>query len=232
MRATPGTGARYWLVWFERRGPACYLSHLDTARALQRTFARAGIELALSEGFRPKARLSLPLPLPVGAAGVRELAVTQVAQTAPAPAGALRALRAAAPVGLTPTGLVETQARPRPRARLARYRCVLRGEPTALAGAARWFASQEEVVVERVAPKGRRTLDLKRYVEDLTVQAVAGGVQVQFTVRHRSDGAARPQEVCDLLAARAGCPAVIHRLMRCAVSYEGLPGDTCAGDEE
>ena len=61
-----------------RTGPASYLSHLDTARALQRTFARAGVVLALSEGFRPKPRFSLPLPLPVGAAGLDELCVVEV----------------------------------------------------------------------------------------------------------------------------------------------------------
>ena len=68
----------WWLISFARRGPARYLSHLDTARAVQRTFARAGVPIALSHGMRPKPRLSLPLPLPVGAAGDEELAVVEV----------------------------------------------------------------------------------------------------------------------------------------------------------
>ncbi len=49
-------------------------------RVMQRTFARAGIELALSQGMRPKPRLSLPLPLPTGAAALDELAVVEVAE--------------------------------------------------------------------------------------------------------------------------------------------------------
>lgn len=227
-----GAVARHWLLWFRRCGPASYLSHLDTARALQRTFARAGVQLALSEGFRPKARLSLPLPLPVGAAGEDELAVARVTAEAPPPARALRALRAVAPDGLTPTRLVESAVRPHPRARLARYACEVRGDAGRLVEAAAWFAAQEEIVVERVAPKGRRALDVKRYVQDLAAQAVPGGACVTFTVRHRSDGAARPQEVVDLLAGRAGCAAVMHRLTRQAVSYEGLPRDIPSGGEE
>jgi radical SAM-linked protein len=222
----------HWLLWFERCGPASYVSHLDTARALQRTFARAGVDLALTEGFRPKARFSLPLPLPVGAAGLDELAVAEVTDKAPPPARALRALRAAAPSGLALLRLHVCEARPHPRALLASYSCDVRGGERALTAAAAWYATQDEVTVERVSPKGRRTLDLRRYVQDLAAQAVPGGVRLSFAVRHRSDGAARPQEVVDLLAGRAGCAPVMHRLTRTGVSYEGLPRDTVSGGEE
>jgi len=209
----PGT---YWLLWFERSGAASYVSHLDTVRALQRTFARAGVALALSGGFRPKARLSLPLPLPVGAAGLDELAVAEVA----------------APPGITPLRLRTCAMRPRPRALEARYAAEMRGDPGALVAAATWFAAQEGVTVERVTPKGRRTLDLTRYVGDLVVQPVPGGAHVTFVVRHRHDGAARPQEVIDLLAGRAGCASVAHHLTRVRVSYQGLPRDASSGGEE
>lgn len=222
----------HWLLWFERSGAASYLSHLDTARALLRTFARAGVPVALSEGFRPKARFSLPLPLPVGAAGCEELAVVEVTDEAPPPARALRALRAAAPEHITPFSLRVCASRPHPRAVLARYSCEVRGDAAALAAAATWFAAQDEVMVQRVSPKGRRTIDLKRYVPDLAALAVPGGASVRFAVRHRSDGAARPQEVVDLLASRAGCEPVVHRLTRVSVSYEGLPRDEGSGGEE
>jgi len=225
----PGT---YWLLWFERSGAASYVSHLDTVRALQRTFARAGVALALSGGFRPKARLSLPLPLPVGAAGLDELAVAEVADGAPPPARALGALQAAAPPGITPLRLRTCAMRPRPRALEARYAAEMRGDPGALVAAATWFAAQEGVTVERVTPKGRRTLDLTRYVGDLVVQPVPGGAHVTFVVRHRHDGAARPQEVIDLLAGRAGCASVAHHLTRVRVSFQGLPRDASSGGEE
>lgn len=221
-------GHAHWLLWFARGGPACYLSHLDMARALQRTFARAGIEVALSEGFRPKARFSLPLPLPVGAAALEELAVAEVPAAEPTSA-ALRALRAAAPAGIAPLRLRSCAERPHPRATLARYEGLLRGDAAAVLEAIAWFEGEEVVTVERVAPKGRRTLDLKRYVRDLAAEAVPGGASVTFAVRHRPDGAARPQEVVDLLAGRAGCAPVVHRLTRLSVSYEGLPRDEGSG---
>jgi hypothetical protein len=72
----------WYLLRFSRKDAARYLSHLDTARALQRTFARAGVPIALSRGLRPKAHLSLVLPLPVGAAGLDELAVVELSEPA------------------------------------------------------------------------------------------------------------------------------------------------------
>jgi hypothetical protein len=115
---------------------------------------------------------------------------------------------------------------------LARYACVLHGDPAALTAAASWCAAQEEVTVERVSPKGRRTLDLVKYVQDLAAHAVPGGARISFAVRYGSDGAARPQEVVDLLARRASCAPVMHRLTRTSVSYEGLPRGVVSGGEE
>jgi radical SAM-linked protein len=79
----------WWLVSFSRSGPARYLSHLDTSRVVQRTFARAGVPIALSQGMRPKPRISLPLPLPVGAAGADELATVEVPRDVDATADVL-----------------------------------------------------------------------------------------------------------------------------------------------
>lgn len=231
----------YWLLTFDRTGAARYLSHLDTARALQRTFARAGIALALTEGFRPKPRFALGLPLPVGAAGLNEVAVAQIAPKAKdegAQEGGrslrerLAALRAAAPEGLTPRALTATDRRPRPRPLRADYECDLGLDPKAAAKAVDWFAAQRSVEVERRSPKGRRTLDLKQFIIDLAATAAPGGTHVSFCVRHRADGAARPQEVADLLAARADGEPVMHRLIRTRVSYEGLPRDMERGGEE
>ena len=115
----------WWLLTFARRGPARYLSHLDTSRAMQRTFARAGVPLALTQGMRPKPRLSLPLPLPVGAAGCEELAVVELPDGVPAGADALRRLSESTRDLLThadPTGydlILERLVRDEPRVECA-----------------------------------------------------------------------------------------------------------------
>jgi radical SAM-linked protein len=219
----------HWLVRFDRHGSACYVSHLDTARALQRTFARAGIELALSEGMRPKPRLSLGLPLPVGAAAANELAVVEVAGEYTDTDAALRALRAAAPRGIEPTSVTATEVRARVLASAASYECTLAAEATAVGAALGRFAEAPQAIVERVSPKGSRHLDLKEFIEDPWCGANGDTTRLGFTVRHRQDGAARPQEFVDLVAGYVGVEAVMRALYRASVTYTGLPAQGRAG---
>jgi radical SAM-linked protein len=212
------------LLTFSRGGPASYLSHLDTARAVQRTFARAGVPIALSQGMRPKPRISLPLPLPVGAAGCEELAVVEVPGDLPEPAAALRELRAAAPPGLMPLAIaIVGEQHPRPQAVEAVYACVLEGDAGAVRAAVERYASEVSVVRERVSPKGRRTLDLREYVGSAAAEPAPGGTRISFAIRPRDDGAARPQEFIDLIAEWAGVDPVIRSLERRRVTWKGMP---------
>lgn len=211
----------WWLLTFSRRGPARYLSHLDTARVVQRTFARAGVPIALSRGMRPKPRLSLPLPLPVGAAGACELAVVEVPDGTELTTGTLKALRAASPPGFAPEEIADAGERhPRPQAREAEYACVLDGDAGAIVAAVERYNHAENAVRERVSPKGTRRLDLKEYARAVRVTPVDGGAHLGFAIRHRSDGAARPQEVVDLIAEWAEVEPVMRSLERVRVTWE------------
>jgi radical SAM-linked protein len=222
----------WWLYTFSRGGPARYLSHLDTTRAVRRTFARAGIELALSHGMRPKARLALPLPLPVGAAGLRELAVVEVAEGAPEPAAALAKLAAAAPPGFVPLGIEDAGERhPRPHPTRADYACGLRGDADALTSAVDRFACEAHIIRERFTPKGGRTLDLKEYVVDTGARRASEGVMLRFAIRHRAAGAARPKDYVDLIAEWAGVEPVMHDLERVGITWKDVPRATSAAAE-
>ncbi len=59
---------------FCKEGKAVYISHLDLMRTIQRAFNRAFLPLAYSEGFNPHAKISVILPLSVGASSVCEYA--------------------------------------------------------------------------------------------------------------------------------------------------------------
>jgi radical SAM-linked protein len=220
----------WWLVTFARDGGARYLSHLDTARAWQRTFARAGIILALSEGMRPKPRLSLGLPLPVGAAATGELLWAAVTDGDTLdPAAAMAALAAAAPEGIHPLSVRVIDGRPHPVAVLASYECDLTVTSQSLQTALDWFASLAEAPYERVSPKGRKQLDLRAFIGDLWQAPAQAGSRLGFSVRHRRDGAARPQEFVDLLATRLGVEPVMRALVRTRVAYEDLPDGEASG---
>ena len=53
-------------ILFEKTGNAVYISHLDLMRMFQRAFKRAGLNLKHTQGFSPRAMVSIALPLSVG----------------------------------------------------------------------------------------------------------------------------------------------------------------------
>ena len=53
-------------ILFEKTGNAIYISHLDLMRLFQRAFKRAGLNLKHTQGFSPRAMVSIALPLSVG----------------------------------------------------------------------------------------------------------------------------------------------------------------------
>jgi len=60
-------------VTFSKSGLLTYTSHLDLARAWERSLRRAGVGLAYSGGFNPRPKLQLAAALPLGHTGEAEL---------------------------------------------------------------------------------------------------------------------------------------------------------------
>ncbi len=67
-------------ILFEKTGSAVYISHLDLMRVFQRAFKRAGLLIRHSQGFTPRAHVSIALPLSVGAESVCELLDFELAE--------------------------------------------------------------------------------------------------------------------------------------------------------
>ena len=60
-------------VVYHKLGRLALLSHLEVARALERTVRRAQLPFAVSQGFSPHMRIAFGAALPVGVAGEREI---------------------------------------------------------------------------------------------------------------------------------------------------------------
>jgi len=56
----------HFRLWYEKTGPAAYLSQLELQAVFERAFRRAGLPMAFSAGFHPMPRLSFGKALPVG----------------------------------------------------------------------------------------------------------------------------------------------------------------------
>ncbi|MHB8054997.1 MAG: TIGR03960 family B12-binding radical SAM protein [Candidatus Aminicenantales bacterium] len=84
---------------YVKEGPIRFIGHNDLVNTIQRTFRRAGIRVAYSEGFHPKMRMSFLPPLALGMEGRAERLEFKTRIALDAAAG-LEALNAFAPEGL------------------------------------------------------------------------------------------------------------------------------------
>jgi len=71
---TDGAAERFFYrLVYSRNGPARFTSHQDSITSWERTFRRASLPLAYSQGYSPKPQLRFPPPLPVGHCGINEM---------------------------------------------------------------------------------------------------------------------------------------------------------------
>lgn len=61
-----------WRIRFAKKGTSRFLSHLETAAALERGIRQSGLTLVYSEGYHPHPRISFAAALPVGVESLAE----------------------------------------------------------------------------------------------------------------------------------------------------------------
>jgi radical SAM-linked protein len=86
-------------IRFRKQGDLRLIGHRDLVRTMERLFRRAGLRLAMSEGFHPKPRMSFPSALALGIAGVDEVMELELAEPSETDE-LLRRLAPQAPPGL------------------------------------------------------------------------------------------------------------------------------------
>lgn len=64
--------AAHFRLWYEKNGPAAYLSQLELQAVFERAFRRAKLPLSFSAGFHPMPKLSFGKALPVGVSSTAE----------------------------------------------------------------------------------------------------------------------------------------------------------------
>ena len=167
-------------------------------RCLERLFRRAGLALAMSQGFHPKPRVTFPLALAVGIEGLDEVMELELTET-PAADELLRLLSRQAPPGLVFRSLevLATGSR-KARPRSAVYQAMIPAPRRAgleerigrLWAASSWPWQR---------PRRRAMIDLRADLESLSLQA--GMLQMRLR------GARRPRRT----ARRVGRPGAGRR---------------------
>ena len=198
-------------ITFAKTAAMQYTGHLDLHKTWERTFRRARLPLAYSEGFNPHPKIQLGAALPLGFTSDCEL--VDVWLESPQDVAAARAaLEGAAPPGLHPSDLREVAARDpalQTQITAAEYRVTL---PATVSAA----ELDERVRALLAAPEIRRTRREKEYDLRPLVEALAHTASNEdrhtlvMRLAAREGATGRPEEVVEALGWPA-TTATYHR---------------------
>jgi radical SAM-linked protein len=204
---------RRFRIYFRKEGDLRFISHRDLVRTWERLFRRAGLQLALSQGFHPKPKMSFPAALAVGMVGANELMEVELEGEA-CEAEVARRMAAASVPGLTLLGVQTLAANKKTRVRALSFELEIPTERQAqVALCIDDLLARDSLISER--NDGSRPVDVRPAIEEITL--VENRLRIRLLAN--TQGGARPRAVLealgldDLLAAG-------HPLIRTGVELE------------
>lgn len=161
-------------VLFEKTGSAVWISHLDLMRVFQRSFRRAGMMLKHTQGYSPRAIVSIALPLSVGVESRCELLDIELEGEAAGlpPEEVVRRLNDALPAGVHAVKAYDDGRKLKELTHL-RAEVLLEydhGVPQGAAGAILTLFAGESVLVDKHSKKGETQVDLLPLIKSLTLR--------------------------------------------------------------
>ena len=202
-------------IKFNRGEEIKFISHLDIMRLWERALHRARIELAYSEGFNPRPRLSLAVPLAVGLTSEAELMDVFLGGTV-SPHWFTAAVSQQLPLGLEianvyqiPMSIPSVQS----RVRYAEYKVEVEKE-TGLDNIEKAISDMlalEHLPWHHLRDTGRRSYDLRDLIDDVWLVDINNYCyNIGMRLRCDNSGSGRPEQVV-LALGFSGHPQSIHR---------------------
>ena len=188
--------ARYRII-FGKTEAMRFTGHLDLHRTWERTFRRAGLPLAYSEGFNPHPKINIGAALPLGCLSRGDL-IDAWLERELEPDEVAASLRGAAPPGIeieAVTRLETTEPVLQGRIEASVYEVTLEGFPEPVEMSRRIEAMMASDHLPRV--RRGKTYDLRPLVEELGFDADRSLLRMRLTAREGAAG--RPEEVLQAL---------------------------------
>jgi radical SAM-linked protein len=204
---------------FAVAGRARFLSHLETVDTLLGALRRAGYDIALSKGMKPRPIISLALSRAVGVETLADLAdVALVGDHDPAEVA--ERLAGELPRGVSVVGVEPAEGRPAAsRVEAAAYEVEV-ADDLDWPRAVRAFEAADRCEVTRTAPgKADRRIDVRMYCSSIEHEPGLLRMEIRMT----DSGTARPDEIAKAVAGTVGETANIKRLVRTAIRLRSQP---------
>lgn len=177
---------------FEKTGNAVWISHLDLMRVFQRAFRRAGLLLKHSQGFTPRAIVSIALPLSVGVESVCELLDFELED------GGMvtpRQLNEKLPEGIRVLQVLDGARKIKELTHLKAEILMEydRGCPSGLEQALKDFYAQDQLIMEKHSRKGNTQTDLMPMLRSFSLRPVDENTMQMEVVVCAQNPALNPQ---------------------------------------
>ena len=194
---------QFFRLRFSKEADLRFISHHDLMRLFERALRRARLPVAMSQGFNPRPRISLPASLSVGISGHSEVLDFELAEWV-RPDEVRRRFAAQLPDGIELKSVQNLPSKPDRRPRQHSYRIPLLEAHPVTEESVRELLAAERLPVRRRRKDKVKELDIRPFIERIRCEDGA----VRLLLRMTEQGTARPEEVLQAL----GCEPGVHYL--------------------
>lgn len=182
-----------------------FLSHLDFLRLFIRTFRRAGLPIAYSQGFNPHPKMSFGPPLAVGVTSNSEYLDLELA-TPMDILEVVKRLENSLPKGLKIQGAQEIKGKASSIMAIierASYEVIIASEKELSED--EWsrmlenFLNRNEIITTRMTKEGSRPKEIRQGIFKINIKQEEGGLICAMELQNSNQGAIRPEEVINAL---------------------------------
>ena len=206
-------------ITFAVGGRARFLSHLETVDTLLGALRRAGFDIALSKGMKPRPVISLAMPRAVGIETLADIADVEL-RGDHEPLDVQERLANHLPMGMTALAVEPaTGKQAASRVESVAYRVEVADDLDWDAACDRFMAADEVTVTRSMLGKADKRVDVRMFCSSLEHRP--GRLLVELELSDR--GTARPEEIANAVAAQVGATPDIERLVRTAIALRDAP---------
>ena len=211
-------------ILFEKTGNAVYISHLDLMRLFQRAFKRGGLNLKHTQGFSPRAMVSIALPLSVGVESCCEILDYELVGQEELSFAEIRdRLNATMPAGIR---VLEAYDSPRKPKELTHLDIAIRleydnGVPEGMIDAIRELFRRESLIVTKRGKNGPVDQDIIPMISGLDVTGISGQ-ELELTARVCAQNPSlNPQQMVTAIENNLAKPDFTRIFRREAIAADG-----------
>ena len=208
---------------FEKTGNAVYISHLDLMRLFQRAFKRGGLNLKHTQGFSPRAMVSIALPLSVGVESRCEILDYELVDQDVTFEEVRDRLNASLPAGVKVLDAYDSPRKPKDLTHLdiAIGLEYDNGVPEGTAEAIRELFRRDSVIVTKRGKNGPVDQDIIPMIFNLEVNEISGR-ELELTARVCAQNPSlNPQQMVTAIEAHVGAPDFARIFRREAIAADG-----------